>query len=240
MDKRLLFGIANVFLVFLLIAAIVPTTTASPPVANFTSQEIGCYVVEFNGSASIDPDGTIVNHSWDFGTGESPRFVSDTGPPTTIAHTFASCGPKAVQLTVMDDEGNWDITTKAIRVSCEPVASFTSKDFGCIVEFNGSAMGFAGRSIANHSWDFGDGHHSGVMNGPPTTITHTYSTGGPMVVTLTVYDDLGCYDHHTEIIDVNCSCIPKAPVPLLSPLGLLALVGLLATIAFVTLVRKRH
>jgi PKD repeat protein len=42
------------------------------------------------------------------------------------------------------------------------------------MSFTGSSCG----NIVNHTWDFGDGTTSGVINGAPGTIIHQYSRGG--------------------------------------------------------------
>jgi PKD repeat protein len=54
--------------------------------------------VAFDGSASTDPDGTIVSWGWDFGDGGS-------GAGATTLHSFAASGTYTVVLTVTDDEG---------------------------------------------------------------------------------------------------------------------------------------
>ena len=82
-----------------------------PPVANFT------YLVEnrtafFNASSSHDLDGIIVSYEWDFGDG---NITNTTG--AIITHSYSSVGNYVVNLTVTDDEGAKNTTSKTITVS---------------------------------------------------------------------------------------------------------------------------
>jgi PKD repeat protein len=57
--------------------------------------------VLFDGSASSDPDGTLVSYRWDFGDGSAPLTAS--GP--TISHTYTRTGTFRATLTVRDPGG---------------------------------------------------------------------------------------------------------------------------------------
>lgn len=54
--------------------------------------------IQFDGSGSFDPDGTIVSYEWDFGDGSSGAGVIPT-------HTYARDGDYTVTLCVVDDDG---------------------------------------------------------------------------------------------------------------------------------------
>lgn len=79
-------------------------TTNEPPTATFT---VSCVELEcsFDGSGSTDIDGGIASFAWDFGDGA-------TGSGPSVAHTYATAGPRTVRLTVTDDDGASASTTR--------------------------------------------------------------------------------------------------------------------------------
>jgi hypothetical protein len=84
------------------------TFNGTSPVADFTfsTNELS---VTFNGSSSFDPDGYITQWHWDFG--------DDTnGAGETITHTYPSSNSYNVTLTVIDNDGTNNSTTKKITV----------------------------------------------------------------------------------------------------------------------------
>lgn len=70
--------------------------------------------VGFDGSASTDPDGTIVSYGWNFGDGQ-------VGSGAQAAHTYAVEGDYTAVLTVTDDFG--DTATASVVVSVDPAAN---------------------------------------------------------------------------------------------------------------------
>lgn len=66
-------------------------------------------VIEFDGSASYDPDGEIVEFQWDFGDG-SREFMQ------SVTHVYASSGTYRAKLTVTDDKGVTGSSEKLIPV----------------------------------------------------------------------------------------------------------------------------
>ena len=88
------------------------------PVAYFTYSTSGL-TVEFNASLSYDPDGgDIVLYTWDFGD----RNITNT-TEETIKHSYSEAGSYEVTLTVTDDEGATNSTTKEITVPPAPEAN---------------------------------------------------------------------------------------------------------------------
>ena len=82
------------------------------PTASFTANPtsgVAPLEVSFNASSSSDSDGSITSYDWDFKDGE-------TGNGEIISHTFSSIGSYNVELTVTDDKGATDSTTKEIEV----------------------------------------------------------------------------------------------------------------------------
>ena len=72
-----------------------------PPIAKFSfSPKTGLYPlkVSFDGSASHDPDGRIVDYTWNFGDGKNAKGK-------TAEHTFTQKGTYNVRLIVTDNDG---------------------------------------------------------------------------------------------------------------------------------------
>lgn len=83
-----------------------------PPTADFETR-VADRVASFT-DRSIDSDGTLVAHSWDFGDGS---------PPSTAAspdHAYANYGRYTVALTVTDDGGLSGTYAKLVRVPSPP------------------------------------------------------------------------------------------------------------------------
>lgn len=66
------------------------------PVASFTAGTSG-QSVDFDASASSDPDGNVAEYAWDFGDGH-------TGSGVSPQHSYADPGSYTVKLRVTDDE----------------------------------------------------------------------------------------------------------------------------------------
>ncbi len=70
-----------------------------------------------NGSGSTDSDGTIEKYEWTFGDG-----ATATGA-TPGNHTYAADGPYTITLTVTDDDGAPNSTTRDVDVAATPPPS---------------------------------------------------------------------------------------------------------------------
>lgn len=87
-------------------------TVPQPPVAIFDYSPKPVLVnqtVTFNGSASYDPDGTVVSWAWNFGD-------SGIGSGMVVTHSYSSDGNFTVTLNVTDNDGQSDSTTMGIAV----------------------------------------------------------------------------------------------------------------------------
>ncbi len=84
-------------------ATITDAQVNQPPVAAPNGSYSGTVgmVIKFDGSASNDPDGSIVSYDWDFGDGTY-------GSGATPVHSYLSSGRFTVILTVTDDQGATD------------------------------------------------------------------------------------------------------------------------------------
>ncbi|MDI6708628.1 MAG: PKD domain-containing protein, partial [Candidatus Thermoplasmatota archaeon] len=163
----------------------------SPPVAN-AGEDRMVYrndVVYFDGSASYDPDGAIVNYTWDFGDGSTGRGMN-------VTHTYTATGNYTVTLTVTDDYGATAIDTCVVTVlNRVPVAEAGPNQTvykNTFVEFNASASYDPDGTIVKYLWYFGDGASSYGM-----AVTHTYASIGNYTVILYVWDDDNAWAYDT-------------------------------------------
>jgi PKD repeat protein len=186
----------------------VGSTGATPnqaPTASFTATTSPLQVA-VNGSASTDPDGTIVSYGWDFGNGTLATGATASG-------TYAAPGTYTVTLTVTDDDGGIGTTSRQVIVpdvpaNQAPTASFTATTSPLAVAVNGSASTDADGTIVTHGWDFGDG---GTATG--ATASHAYAAAGTYTVTLTVTDDdggIGTTSQTVVVPDVPVNGAPTA------------------------------
>lgn len=157
-----------------------PTANAGGPYSGTTG-----IAVDFDGTGSSDPDGSIISYSWDFGDGS-------TGTGATPSHIYTIDGNYLVNLTVTDNDGASDTmtTTASIGAVNQPPVSDPNGPYsgtvGVAVAFDGTGSNDPDGSIVSYSWDFGDG-----ATGTGATPVHTYSNNGTFNVTLTVTDDQG-------------------------------------------------
>ena len=86
-------------------------TANNAPVANFTFTTSNL-VASFTDS-STDADGTIASRSWNFGD-------STTSTATNPGHTYAAAGTFTVSLTVTDNGGASNSTSKSVTVTAPP------------------------------------------------------------------------------------------------------------------------
>ena len=172
-----------------------------PPVASFTQSSTNVLtnvIVNFDGSASNDPDGTIISYSWTFGDGS-------TGSGHTVSHSYASAGTFTVRLNVTDNSGSTALASAVITVQDRPPTimfslSTNSTTTGTVVTFNSAGTADPDGVIVSYTWDFGDGSFG---SGPYPS--HTYSSPGTYTVKLTVVDD------SNSAISASSSIIVRAP-----------------------------
>ncbi|MCK5290424.1 MAG: PKD domain-containing protein [Thermoplasmata archaeon] len=142
-------------------------------------------LVIFNGSGSYDPDGWIVNWTWDFGDGSPVKYGE------IVTHTYTSTGTYTATLWVKDNENLMDSDTATITVLPEFVPPVADPDGpypgkkNHPVTMTGNGSYDPDGVIVDLEWDFGDG--SPKEHG--WWVIHTYTSGGAFLVTLTVMDN---------------------------------------------------
>jgi PKD repeat protein len=140
-----------------------PLAAASTP----TPVVVAPATVPFSSEGSVDPDGTIVSYSWDFGDG---------GPTSTAANptrSFTDPGSYTVTLTVVDDDGATDVASLHLQVlpaNRAPVAVANATPAPgnlkapLTVEFSSAGSTDPDGTIVSFAWDFGDGTTSTQAN----------------------------------------------------------------------------
>jgi PKD repeat protein len=149
--------------------------------------------VTFNASESYDPDGSIANYSWSFGDGT-------TGDGMVIRHEFITAGYHETVLTVTDDKGDKNQTSKEIvvnmRAHCEyeivsangfTVVLSAAKSYdpdGGSLDYEWTFL-FEGASV----WD--DWNSTVVGSSHEVEVTFVFDNPGVYGVYLEVTDDEG-------------------------------------------------
>ncbi|MCD6223050.1 MAG: DUF2341 domain-containing protein [Thermoplasmata archaeon] len=165
-----------------------------PPFAYFT-YSIDNRTVYFDASSSNDIDGNIVSYEWSFGDGT-------TGTGMTISHTYTKSGTYIVKLTVTDNKGKKNDTSKNIIIlNTPPVADFiyspSNPTPADVIQFIDKSYDNDGY-IVNWTWDFGDGNISYEQNP-----SHKYEHEGTYNVTLIVKDNNGAINSTYKHINVE-------------------------------------
>jgi len=138
--------------------------------------------------ASTDSDGTVTEWEWDFD--DSGAKSTEQNPP----HTYSASGTYTVKLRVRDNDGaQSDEVQHEVTVTdpAPPPNTAPNARIGSI-SCNGTDCAFTDDStdldgnatIAQWSWNFGDGESSDLRNP-----VHIYAVPGDYTVTLTVTDD---------------------------------------------------
>ncbi len=102
------------------VASDVLTILNRAPVASFVilpQQLTTDDMIIFNATDSYDPDGTIVNYTWNFGDGNITTTSS-----SVVTHIYHEYGDLNVTLTVIDNDGYDDSTSQVINVHVYDVA----------------------------------------------------------------------------------------------------------------------
>ena len=174
------------------------TVSNQAPVASFvyspSEPEIN-EIVNFDASGSYDPDGSIEEYEWDFGD-------SLTGIGQKLAHSYSDNNTYTATLTVTDDDGATDSTSRNVTVAdLGPTAAFTyspsSPTTQQTIQFTDESTDPDG-SIPSWQWSFGDGGTSTTQSP-----THQYADDGAYTVTLEVTDDDGATDSTSHSVTVS-------------------------------------
>jgi PKD repeat protein len=139
-------------------------------------------------AGSIDPNGSIVSYSWNFGDGT-------TAAGRDVTHTYAQDGEFTVTLIVTDNDGLTDsITTTASVSNVAPViGDFTGASGMLPGELYAAGGSFTdpGADAWSATVDYGDGAgQTGLPLAAMTfSLSHTYQAAGAFTVTVRISDD---------------------------------------------------
>lgn len=78
--------------------------------------------VSFDGSGSVDPDGSLVSYLWNFGDG------TPNGSGSQVQHIYQAAGQYTATLTVTDDRGATAVQSTVIAVSAPPATILRVQD----------------------------------------------------------------------------------------------------------------
>jgi len=160
-----------------------------PPVARAGGdlQTIVDDVVRFDGSKSIDPDGSILTYTWDFGDGKKASGEK-------IDHVYRRPGTFSGSLTVTDSAGKPNSIARdafAVIVKERPneaakirVGGDRSAYVNEVVAFDATGTTDLDGNIISYEWDFGDGAKASGFS-----VRHSYRKPGTYKVHLVVNDD---------------------------------------------------
>ncbi|WP_187971090.1 PKD domain-containing protein [Aquibium microcysteis] len=159
-----------------------PVAAAGPDMAAVAGAEIA-----FDASASRDPDGSILTHSWDFGDGNTASGIR-------ARHVYQFPGVYTLTLAVADDGPHDRLTaTDSVTVTVapapnQPPVARAGTDrmvaTGEIIELEGRDSSDPDGNVLAWRWSFGDGGAS-----PDAAPRHAFHDPGVYTVELTVTDD---------------------------------------------------
>jgi PKD repeat protein len=161
----------------------------TPPIARIVTDHasgLRPLTVQFDGTLSSDPDGSIRRYRWEFGDGGDAKGAM-------AQHTYSASGTYEATLTVTDSRGARATASVSIVVRTSnglPIAAFSISPSPALprqpIGFDAAASYDPDGSIVSYEWNFGDGTiGSGVQT------VHWYEEIGTYTVTLIVTDDDG-------------------------------------------------
>jgi PKD repeat protein len=162
-----------------------------PPVADAAGPYTGTEgsPVTLNGSGTYDPEGKVISYEWDLDN----DGVYDDATGVTPAYIWNDDYSGSIGLRVTDAGGTISEATTTVTINNVPPTVEAGPNISGVlidspVSFNGSFTDPGTLDAHTVVWNFGD--VSPTVNGTLTP-THTYTTSGNYIVTLTVTDDDG-------------------------------------------------
>ncbi|GJQ62206.1 MAG: hypothetical protein SCALA702_12590 [Melioribacteraceae bacterium] len=177
-----------------------PVAVSSQPKMSAVGEQIA-----FSAEKSYDPDGEIIDYSWDFGDG-------NTGNGISVNHTYQSPGTYEVKLTISDESGvknSIDTTFVPIIINNPPTAEAGDDRLVAVDELfviNGEGSVDSDGRIIRFDWDLGDGSTKSGYS-----VAHSYANPGKYTIKLKVRDDSNTKGNEDEdFLTVTVNARPAA------------------------------
>lgn len=190
------------------------TITVNPlPVIQFTATTTDGCSVPFTTSFT-NTSTNAVSYTWLFGDGGSSTLANPS-------HTYTSFGNYTVKLIATNAAGCTDTFTRTSYIKVQtPTDSIATNTFsGCApISVTFTAIINTNIPVSNYSWNFGDGSPA-VGCSSCSTQTHTYTTAGTYIATLTYTTGTGCVFTKQKTITVSTkptasfTATPLTPCP---------------------------
>jgi len=182
----------------------------NPPNANFIHSTDNLTVL-FDASSSFDRDGIVTSYEWDFDD-------NTNGAGIIINHSYILYGTYNVTLTITDNNGYQDSTSKIIDLPinpnppekpANPSGPMTGK-FGTSYQYSSSTIDLDGDQMS-YLFDWGDDTDSGwgdpIPSGQTATATHAWTSEGSYQVRVKARDIPGFAE--SEWSDTLVVSMPK-------------------------------
>ncbi len=167
------------------------------PTSGFTHVDV-CFrdSMHFVNTSSINPASSIASYLWVFGDGGATSNLLNP------AHYYSSSGIFNTTLICTSADGCSSVVNLAVKAYAPPVSAFTAGN-ACLhdsAHFTNTSVNPPGASIANWSWNFGDGP---AVNTTTLSPAHLYAAYGHYTVTLITHStNLGCADTTRDTVTV--------------------------------------
>ncbi len=159
-----------------------------PPWPQFTATPKKALVgepVEFNASATTDPDASITHYYWDF---EGKGFTVETGTTPSATHTFAEPGTYEVVLKVIDSAGQEETTARTVVVKSSITAALAASpnpaSIGQQVTFSAAGSSDVHGPITDYRWDLNGSGKFETDSGSTPTVTTSFAAAGEHTVSV--------------------------------------------------------
>ena len=191
-----------------------PDANAGPDQSVADTDQLPGENVVLDGSASLDPDGTVASYEWF--NAQNQQIATGANATVRLAD-----GQQTITLRVTDNSGATDVDTVAItvtapsanqlpiaRAGADQIVADTDAAPGENVALNGSTSTDADGTIAQYEWLIGQ--TTVIATGPTPTVR---LPDGPQTITLRVTDDAGGVSTDTVTVTVaaaNAGATPTA------------------------------